>query len=252
LIAHKDKGYGVVVLTNSNHPDFISELIRSVALTYQWDDYVPIHKKMEIEPSIIANISGRYRENGNKIIGVYQDNNQLYSKDIGKESIELIKISNNTYANRENGRFIQFKPNPENKTMEMLILDPNDETILATFPRMNNDEKIPLEFLIEGDFNQSLEAYQELIKEGPNNPTINENNLNNLGYLYLSNNQTKIAQDIFKVNVILYPDSFNVYDSYAEACMQKGETDLAVKNYTKSLSLNPENNNAKEMLKKLE
>lgn len=41
LIAHKEKGYGVVILTNSNHPDFISELIRSVALTEQWDNYLP-------------------------------------------------------------------------------------------------------------------------------------------------------------------------------------------------------------------
>jgi hypothetical protein len=39
LIAHKDRGHGVVVLTNSNHPEFIYELIRSVALTEQWDNY---------------------------------------------------------------------------------------------------------------------------------------------------------------------------------------------------------------------
>lgn len=41
LIAHKQKGYGVVILTNSNQPNFISELIRSVALTEQWDNYLP-------------------------------------------------------------------------------------------------------------------------------------------------------------------------------------------------------------------
>lgn len=41
LIAHKEKGYGVVILTNSNQPDFISEVIRSVALTEQWDNYLP-------------------------------------------------------------------------------------------------------------------------------------------------------------------------------------------------------------------
>lgn len=40
LIAHKKKGYGVVVLTNSNHPEFINELIRSVALTEHWDNYL--------------------------------------------------------------------------------------------------------------------------------------------------------------------------------------------------------------------
>ncbi|GLU51222.1 serine hydrolase domain-containing protein [Dyadobacter frigoris] len=41
LIAHKEKGYGVVVLTNSNHPDFIGEVMRSVAPTEQWDNYLP-------------------------------------------------------------------------------------------------------------------------------------------------------------------------------------------------------------------
>ena len=34
--------------------------------------------------------------------------------------------------------------------------------------------------------------------------------------------------------------------------MKNNETELAVKNYKKSLELNPENNNAKEMLKRLE
>lgn len=251
LIAHKDKGYGVVVLTNSNHPDFISELIRSVALTYQWDDYVPTYKKLEIEPSIIAEISGRYRVNGNRLIEVYQDNNQLISKELGEEPIELIKISDSTYVRRENERLFQFKLNSEDKTRNMLVINSNNGTILSTFSKMNNNEKIPLEFLVEGNFNQSLEAYQTLMKEDPKDPTIDENNINNLGYRYLNNDQIKIAQDIFKVNMILYPDSFNVYDSYAEACMKIGDTNLAINNYNKSLSLNPENNNAKEMLKEL-
>ena len=43
LIAHRDKGYGVVVLTNSNHPYFIEELIRSVAMTYNWENFLAKH-----------------------------------------------------------------------------------------------------------------------------------------------------------------------------------------------------------------
>jgi predicted negative regulator of RcsB-dependent stress response len=34
--------------------------------------------------------------------------------------------------------------------------------------------------------------------------------------------------------------------------MKSGDTQSAIKNYQKSLEFNPENNNAKEMLKKLE
>ena len=51
---------------------------------------------------------------------------------------------------------------------------------------------------------------------------------------------------------MLYPDSFRVYDSYAEACAKTGETDLAILNYTKSLELNPQNNNTRHKLEELQ
>ena len=65
------------------------------------------------------------------------------------------------------------------------------------------------------------------------------------------NNRLDEAIAIFKLNVKLFPQSFNVYDSLAESYMKKGNLELAVKNYTKSLELNPNNRNATEMLKKI-
>lgn len=251
LIAHKDKGYGVVVLTNSNHPPFISELIRAVAQAYGWDNYVPVYQKIEDDPASIADISGRYRISGNRLIEVYQENNKLLNKELGEEPTELIKISDSTYVRRDSERLYQFKPNLESKTMHMSVLDANDGTVVSTFPRVDDDKKIPMEFLVEGNFDQSLEAFRALMKEDAKDPAVNENNLNNLGYRFLGNDQTKMAQDVFKVNMLLHPDSFNVYDSYAEACMKLGETDLAIENYNKSLALNPENDNATEKLKEL-
>jgi cytochrome c-type biogenesis protein CcmH/NrfG len=50
----------------------------------------------------------------------------------------------------------------------------------------------------------------------------------------------------------LHPESWNVYDSLAEAYMNSGEKTLAIQNYQKSLELNPKNNNAAAMLKKLQ
>ena len=252
LMAHKDKGYGVVVLTNSNYPPFISELIRSVALTYEWDEYLSVYKKLEAEPASIAEISGRYRVNDNHLVEVYQNENQLMSKELGAAPEELIKISDSTYVRRTSERIIQFKLNSENETMNMLILDAKDGTIVSTFDKMGADEIMPMELLVEGDFEASLKAYKALLKKDPKNRTVNEDNLNGWGYNYLSEGQTKIAQAIFKVNMMLYPKSSNVYDSYAEACMKLGEIDLAIKNYKKSLSLDPENNNAKEFIKELE
>jgi cytochrome c-type biogenesis protein CcmH/NrfG len=56
---------------------------------------------------------------------------------------------------------------------------------------------------------------------------------------------------VFQRNVQDYPQSSNAYDSLGEAYMKTGQKDLAIKNYEKSLELNPKNDNGKEMLKKL-
>ncbi len=79
-----------------------------------------------------------------------------------------------------------------------------------------------------------------------------ESEFNSEAYELLYNNKLNEAIAVFKMNVELFPESANVYDSLGEAYMKNGNTQLAVKNYRKSLELNPENNNAREMLKKLE
>lgn len=59
------------------------------------------------------------------------------------------------------------------------------------------------------------------------------------------------AIEIFNLNVHAYPQSFNVYDSLAEAFMKNSQNDLAIENLKKSMQLNPKNENALKMLEKL-
>ena len=80
---------------------------------------------------------------------------------------------------------------------------------------------------------------------------LGENALNALGYAMLRHNAVDGAIEVFRANVERFPQSFNVYDSLGEALMIKGEKDLAIRYYEKSLQLNPKNRNASEMLKKL-
>ena len=56
---------------------------------------------------------------------------------------------------------------------------------------------------------------------------------------------------VFKINTEYYPESANAYDSLGEAYMKNGQLKLAISSYEKSLELNPENANAKEMIAKL-
>ncbi len=57
--------------------------------------------------------------------------------------------------------------------------------------------------------------------------------------------------EVFKLSIEIFPNRDNPYDSYAEALMTLGKNEEAIKNYKKSLELNPKNNNAVKMLKKL-
>jgi pimeloyl-ACP methyl ester carboxylesterase len=80
---------------------------------------------------------------------------------------------------------------------------------------------------------------------------FSEMRMNMLGYQNLQSGKTKEAIELFKLNVAAYPESANTYDSLGEAYMTNGDNELAIKNYKKSLELDPDNQNAVEMLKRL-
>lgn len=82
-------------------------------------------------------------------------------------------------------------------------------------------------------------------------PILSENEINNLGYEYLFQNKKKEAIELFILNTIVFSSSFNVFDSLGEAYLKDGQNDLAIKNYEKSLELNPHNTNAVQQLKSL-
>lgn len=76
--------------------------------------------------------------------------------------------------------------------------------------------------------------------------------LNNCGYSQLRRKHTANAVGIFLANVKRFPESFNAYDSLAEAYMTAGNRELAIKYYKKSLELNPANNSGRAALERLE
>lgn len=67
-----------------------------------------------------------------------------------------------------------------------------------------------------------------------------ENELSTYGYQLINKNNIKEALNIFKINVEHYPDSWNAYDSYAEALKLSGDNLGAIKNYEIALSKAPE------------
>ena len=75
--------------------------------------------------------------------------------------------------------------------------------------------------------------------------------LNNTGYQFINNESPEAVLEIFKLNVELFPDNPNGYDSLGEAYMMTGNKKEAEANYERVLQMDPQNENAKRMLEKL-
>jgi tetratricopeptide (TPR) repeat protein len=84
------------------------------------------------------------------------------------------------------------------------------------------------------------------------NYRISEEYLEAVGYALLQYNKNDEAIELFNFIVEEFPQSASAYDSRGEAYMKAGNNELAIENYMKSLELNPDNENAKKMLEKLQ
>lgn len=78
-----------------------------------------------------------------------------------------------------------------------------------------------------------------------------EQDLNTLGYSFLGNEKLDNALEVFKLTTLLFPNSFNAYDSYGEALLKSNRKAEAIEMYEKSIQLNPENENGKKVLQQL-
>ncbi len=97
----------------------------------------------------------------------------------------------------------------------------------------------------------SINDYKQRKKSGSSAPAMNEAQINRLGYWLLNKKKIDEAIEVFKMNVEDYPASANTYDSLGEAYAIKGDKELAIQNYQKSVELNPNNTNGAQALKKL-
>lgn len=98
---------------------------------------------------------------------------------------------------------------------------------------------------------EAIKEYKRIETEEFSKYDMKESELNELGYYYLNSNNIDEAIAVFRLNIDAYPYAANTYDSMGEALMKKGDTEGSIVNYKKTLELNPRNQNAVNMLKKM-
>jgi len=77
---------------------------------------------------------------------------------------------------------------------------------------------------------------------------MDERELNELGLELLNDRHYDLALEALKLCTILYPGSWNTYDSYGKALYLSGKKQEAILMYEKSIAMNPRNEPGKKML----
>jgi CubicO group peptidase (beta-lactamase class C family) len=250
LLAHRDKGYGAVVMVNSDNGQIMQEIMRSIAREYAWDDYLPAPFEVTtVAPERLDAYVGRFRVNPDRVLNVTREQGRLYAEPTQSPKIELLPISEDTFIRRDEKTQYTFVKNAEGRADSVRIKFDGGASEAA---RVGADMLVPYELLMSGKTAEALAGYRQIRKEQPQNVAVSENRLNLLGYALMRQKKLAEAIAVFKLNVEFYPQAFNTYDSLGEAYMENGERELAIANYKKSLELNPQNTNGVQMLKKLE
>ena len=106
--------------------------------------------------------------------------------------------------------------------------------------------------IINTGIGAGIKKYQELKSDDRNKLYFSEDDFRALGYNLITRGMMDAAVEVFKMNVECYPQSTNAKSSLADAYMKSGDKKNAVLYYKKVLKLDPDNENAKSMLKKLQ
>ncbi|WP_024772833.1 serine hydrolase [Aquimarina macrocephali] len=147
----------------------------------------------------------------------------------------LILLTNNSNSNLRDivGGFVNINRNESYKV-----------------PRLKAETVLAKKILNEG-IDKGIAHYYE-IKKDTMTYEVKEGNINQLGYLLLQNGNLEESLKIFKLNIDEYPNSANVYDSYGDGLLEKGDSIHALKNFKKCYEMDNTLEYAKDKAQKLE
>lgn len=106
-------------------------------------------------------------------------------------------------------------------------------------------------FIIYGDLSfkmhmpdSALKHYTQAVSLFGSNDAEKESLLNSIGYQFMVSGRLNDAEELLKLNTLLFPKSCNTYDSYASVLAKNQKMDLAILNEEKAVDIAKESNDS--------
>lgn len=246
-------GYGSIVLYFPESKMFIAHLRNCGYCKYDKD--LSYQAPIKIASTILNSefkdtngidleiFEGIYTSKFTKDKVIIKEGNKLYMVR-NSDYVPLKFIGNNTFFNQRGNETLIFAKN------ELTLLNGVDISLNKEKRKPKKSLSLYLENIVTDIEKEDL-TLKALNKLKDKNYTASESKLNSLGYSLMQQRKLDLAIEIFKLNVYLFPDSANAFDSLGEAYFYDDNFDKSFENYKESLKLNPKSKNAQLMLQKI-
>jgi hypothetical protein len=259
VMATMQGGKGIMVFINALTPQrnpATNALIANIVSVLDWTQNIGNHQSIP-DKTLSAEIQGRYLSPLDQIVTIKKQadkliyNNPLQMGGISFEG-EMVYQGEGKFALETNSNLIGVANNPEDEQAYLTFYRAGTSLKDFAMRKLGDDEVLPFEVAESRNKQETIAAYKAWQALKPQSRMLAPNTLNRAGYMALALKNFDAAINYFSVYTALYPQDANAFDSLAEAYMTKGDMQLAITHYKKSLSLNSENQNAVDMLKKLQ
>jgi cyclase len=105
--------------------------------------------------------------------------------------------------------------------------------------------------LLHGDGDAAVARYIELKRDHPMEYPFGHHHLNRVGHWLLGKERIADAITLFQLAVREFPNDASGYDDLGAAFLRAGDKAAAIRNYARSLELDPQNDHARQMLIRL-
>ncbi len=242
-MANLTDGNGVVVMLNSGDDvnGLGKEIRRAVAKTYGWYKFLPEEiVPVNLSENELDQYVGRYRRGADEVVYIRREKNYLVENINGGNDIYVFPVAKDKivftdynvkgdFGRDEKDSVISLKSDYQEKPM----------------PKMKADEFAPTELLKAGKYKEAKEGFRQM--------NLNEYQITYLAYDFLNRkpSDAEAVKTILELAAEQHPNSAIVYARWGDFYLAQKDKANAMKNYQKSLELDPTDKQIKEKINEL-
>ncbi|HEY2509911.1 MAG TPA: serine hydrolase domain-containing protein [Polyangiaceae bacterium] len=230
LLMNRAKGYGIVVMQNSNADGLMQEIVSAVAREYGWGGYGGVAQKGSVTPARLAALAGTYQVHDDRVYRLSVDGDHLVLATALARPEPLLPLADGTFVRRDEDTTYTFSTAADGKPQLKISPQPGDRPYAV---RVADDFTVPLDDVAAGRIDQAAARYRAALAKTPGNSAYDENRFLALGFEAAIHGDLPSAIAAAKLDAAVYPERMTAYDALAQAYLFAGDKPKAIESYRK-------------------